>query len=64
VILGMAVSVGVMIVINSLFKQKVFWPWYTLIGTVVTVLVAFSLGPLLASHAGKGRVSEASQAVK
>src|SRR4030095_8230110 len=42
VILGMAASVSVMIVINWFFKQKVFWPWYTLIGTAVTVLVTFS----------------------
>ena len=64
VILGMAVSVSVMILINWFFKEKVFWPWYTLIGTVVTVLITFSLGPLFAAYAGKGPVSETSEPVK
>jgi len=46
VILAMAVSLGVMILITSLFKEQVFWPWYTLIGTLVTVATAFSLAPV------------------
>ena len=25
------------------FKTEIFWPWYTLIGTVVTLLTAFAV---------------------
>src|SRR6266496_4332562 len=52
VIVAMAASVSVMIVINWFLKGKVFWPWYTFIGTLVTVSVTFSLAPLFASGAG------------
>ncbi len=49
VIAAMAGSVGGMIVINWFLKGKVYWPWYTLIGTLVTASVAFALTPLIAS---------------
>jgi SSS family transporter len=58
VIMAMAASVSVMIVINWFLKGKVYWPWYTLIGTLVTVSVSFSLAPLFAADAGKERASE------
>jgi SSS family solute:Na+ symporter len=58
VIVAMAASVSVMIVINWFLKAKVFWPWYTLIGTLVTVSVTFCLAPLFAYGAGKDRASE------
>src|SRR5438552_542296 len=57
VIVAMAVSLGVMILITSLFKQQVFWPWYTLIGTLVTVATAFSLAPLFPSAPATERPS-------
>src|SRR5436190_5649055 len=58
VIAGMAASVIVMIVINWFLKGKVFWPWYTLIGTLVTVSVTFSRVPLFASAAAKDRAAD------
>ena len=64
VIIAMAASVSVMIVINWFLKGKVFWPWYTSIGTLVTVLVTFSLAPLFASSAGKNRASEEPEALQ
>jgi len=64
VIIAMAASVSVMIVINWFLKGKVFWPWYTSIGTLVTVLVTFSLAPLFASRAGKNRASEKPEALR
>jgi len=48
VIAAMAASVSVMIVINWFFKESVFWPWYTLIGTLVTFSVALCLSSLFA----------------
>jgi Na+/proline symporter len=59
VILAMAASVSVMIVINRFFKESVFWPWYTLIGTLVTFSVTFSLAPLFAP--GSANDGEAKQ---
>ena len=53
VIAAMTAAVSVMIVINWFFKERVFWPWYTLIGTLVTFSVALSLSPLLASDVVK-----------
>ena len=57
VISGMLTSLAVMILIQTLpkleatqdawmrfFKSEVFWPWYTLIGTVVTITIAFLVG--------------------
>ena len=58
VIAAMAASVSVMIVINWFLKGKVFWPWYTLIGTLVTVSVTFSRVPLFASAAAKDRAAD------
>ena len=58
VIVAMAASVSVMIVINWVLKGKVFWPWYTLIGTLVTVSVTFSRVPLFASAAAKDRAAD------
>src|SRR5882724_5234129 len=63
VIVAMAASVSVMIVINWFLKGKVFWPWYTLIGTLVTFLVTFSLAPLFASRAGKDGAAEKPEAL-
>ena len=62
VIVAMAASVSVMIVINWFLKGKVFWPWYTFIGTLVTVSVTFSLAPLFASGAAKDRAAEKPEA--
>jgi len=57
VIAGMLSSLAVMILIQilpkldwtkdvwiRLFKSEIFWPWYTLIGTVVTLTVALMIG--------------------
>jgi Na+/proline symporter len=42
VIAGMASSLAVMIFISvSKEKLKVDWPWFTLIGTIVTILIAW-----------------------
>jgi len=62
VIVAMAASVSVMIVINWVLKGKVFWPWYTLIGTLMPVSITFSLAPLFASGAGKDRATEKPEA--
>src|SRR5437667_2637679 len=64
VIIAMAASVSVMIVINWFLKGKVFWPWYTSIGTLMTVLVTLSLAPLFAPSAGKNRASEKPEALQ
>src|SRR3989442_10978784 len=64
VIIAMAASVSVMIVINWFLKGKVFWPWYTSVGTLVTVLVTLSLAPLFAPSAGKNRASEKPEALQ
>src|SRR5881394_3612003 len=57
VIAGMAASVIVMIVINRFYKENVFWPWYTLIGTLVTFLVAFALALVLGAGGGTVRTT-------
>ncbi|MDX1951600.1 MAG: sodium/solute symporter [Verrucomicrobiota bacterium] len=41
VIFGMVASLGVMIVLSVVWSKELFWPWYTLIGTMVTIGVAF-----------------------
>jgi SSS family transporter len=59
VIAGMLSSLAVMILVQtlpkldstkqwwmSIFKSEIFWPWYTLIGTVVTLSVAFAVAAL------------------
>ena len=48
VVVGMMTSLAVMILIRVLpllgwMKTEIFWPWYTLIGTVVTLLTAFAV---------------------
>ena len=40
VIAGMLVSLACMIAINVWWKQQVAWPWYTLIGAAVTLVMA------------------------
>ncbi|MBU6400659.1 MAG: hypothetical protein KGS61_10095, partial [Verrucomicrobia bacterium] len=40
VVIGMASSLAVMIVIDTAWKDEIAWPWYTLIGVVVTLTVA------------------------
>jgi SSS family transporter len=62
VIAAMAASVSVMIVINWFFKESVFWPWYTLIGTLVTFSVALCLSSLFASDTGKDPATEKPEA--
>jgi SSS family solute:Na+ symporter len=60
VVIGMLVSLTVMLLIQVLpkldwthdwwmrvFRSEIFWPWYTLIGTVVTLAVAFSVRALV-----------------
>jgi SSS family transporter len=42
VVIGMLASLAVMTLISLRFKPLVAWPWYTLIGTSVTVLVAWA----------------------
>ncbi len=41
VVLGMLASLAVMAVISLRFKAEIAWPWFTLIGTSVTLLVAW-----------------------
>jgi SSS family transporter len=40
---GMLGSVGAMIAIHLLWRDRLFWPWYTLLGTLLTVGVACTL---------------------
>jgi SSS family transporter len=47
VVTGMAASLAVMTTIELTWKAQIAWPWYTLIGTAVTVLVAGSVRALL-----------------
>jgi len=46
VIVGMFAALAVMITIQIRFKDYVFWPWYTLIGTIVAMSVAWSVRAL------------------
>jgi Na+/proline symporter len=41
VIIGMFAALATMTLIEVRFKQYVFWPWYTLVGTVVAIGVAY-----------------------
>ncbi len=41
---GMAVGIGVVMVIWLTIPERVAWPWFVLIGTVVTFLVGWALG--------------------
>jgi SSS family transporter len=41
VILGMGCSLAVMIAVNTFLRQLIYWPWYTLLGTLVTLGVAW-----------------------
>src|SRR3989442_1416804 len=40
VLVGMSASLLAMIAISVFWKDEVFWPWFTLIGTAVTLSVA------------------------
>jgi SSS family transporter len=62
VVAAMAVSVSVMIVLNRLVKERVFWPWYTLIGTLVTFSVSWCLSPFFGPHARKDPEADKRQA--
>ena len=47
-VIGMLTSLAVMVLIRVLpllgwMKTEIFWPWYTLIGTVVALLTAFAV---------------------
>jgi Na+/proline symporter len=42
VVTAMAASLLAMIGISTFFKDAVFWPWYTLIGTTITLIAAFT----------------------
>ena len=53
VVCGMAVSLVVMIVIFSM--GRIYWPWFTLIGTVITLGVAIGLSKVLPFKPGLGR---------
>lgn len=46
VIAGMTTSLVVMVLISVFWKEKIFWPWYTLIGTLVTMAIAFGVSAL------------------
>jgi len=46
VIAGMTTSLVAMVLISVFWKEKIFWPWYTLIGTLVTVVIAFGVSAL------------------
>lgn len=41
VVVGMVVSVAFMVILHSFWRAQVAWPWYTLVGTLVTVAVAW-----------------------
>jgi Na+/proline symporter len=41
IVAGMAASVAFMVTLHTGWRAQVGWPWYTLIGTVVTVAVAW-----------------------
>ena len=45
-IAGMLGALGVMIAIYMRWRQQIAWPWYTLIGTAVTIAIASALRPL------------------
>jgi len=47
VVFGMVTSLAVMTCITAFWKTLIGWPWYTLIGTSVTVLVALLARELL-----------------
>ena len=49
VVAGMFSALGVMLVLNQFWKTEVAWPWYTLIGTAVTLAVAGATRRLLKS---------------
>lgn len=51
VILGMFSSLAVMIVVSTLWKAEIAWPWYTLIGTTVTLVVAWVVRWILGAQA-------------
>jgi Na+/proline symporter len=56
-IAGMLVSLGAMIVIYGKWRQEIAWPWYTLIGSLITVAVAGSVRKLRGSYAGSTGVA-------
>ena len=43
-IIGMAVGIGVVMTIWLTIPEVVAWPWFVLIGSVVTFAVGWSLG--------------------
>ena len=47
VVVGMTASLAVMISVTTFWKAKIFWPWYTLIGTLATVTVALGASALI-----------------
>jgi solute:Na+ symporter, SSS family len=51
VMAGMAMSLGVMIILNTAAKDLIFWPWYTLIGTAVTVATALAVSACIPTPA-------------
>jgi SSS family transporter len=51
VVAAMGTSLAVMILVQVLAKDRVFWPWYTLMGTAVTVVTAGVVSVCLPSAA-------------
>ncbi len=54
VLIGMSVSLIAMIFVSTVWKQQVFWPWYTLIGTTVTLAAAWIARMLLDRNPSAG----------
>ena len=55
VVLGMLMSLVTMILVTTVWSNRVFWPWYTLIGTTVT-LTATALAATVSGSRGSSRL--------
>lgn len=54
VVIGMLMALTTMVCIYTFFRQQIAWPWFTLIGSTVTVGVAWMIRLLTPRAAGAG----------
>jgi Na+/proline symporter len=54
VIVGMVTALGVMVALYVGWRQVIAWPWYTLIGSALTVGVALAVRTVVENQKGTG----------
>lgn len=63
VVLGMFSALAAMLFISIRWKAELAWPWYTLTGTTITILVAALTRLLTGGHSSSAQTRESSRTV-